>query len=264
MLKSATSEIRSPVGQHPNEVLRVFTGPDSLVPAVGPSGWPQSVTGAHDLVKLFVCEGDLVRRPVCAERWFEIARNRALRQPFPVHAEPEERPDRAQAFSFRPHAQRRSCIKHIDVRRCELVEHDVAAALRELAQLLRECPILAQRSRGNLGPSRTARKAAVASDSVMRDADNGAPDSSAAATCGGGLARPSHDWVTSKSATTDFASAHAVRSVFLRLNFPPRGPGGVYRAEAILPRPTDLGRPHRSFHGESAHLGNANRDGDRG
>jgi hypothetical protein len=73
-------------------------------------------------------------------------------KPFPVRAEAEKRPQRAEPLALSACAEIPAVVKNIDVAGGELVEHHVAARVSESRQLFRERLVLTQRRGRNPGP----------------------------------------------------------------------------------------------------------------
>jgi hypothetical protein len=77
-------------------------------------------------------------------RRLHVGADRVFRQPFPIHAEPKESAQRAETFALGARAEIPATIENVDIGRCELIEHHIAALVRKIGELLRERLILAQ------------------------------------------------------------------------------------------------------------------------
>ena len=138
-------------------------------------------------------------------------------KPFPVHAEPEERPQRAEPLAFRARAELPAAMENIDVARSELVKRDVAARFRETRELLREGPVLAQ------GRGRYPGPFPVAEENLGGIGNRNAPGLRVSGVgCTTGL--PFQASATSHAAARALASSQSDLPVCLRLKFPPRVP----------------------------------------
>ena len=93
------------VGQRPDKILGVFSGPGPVPLLIDPSDRAERIAGRNDPLELGIREGDLVRDPVGPKRRFEIAADRILRESFAIHAEAEEASKRSEALALGAHAE---------------------------------------------------------------------------------------------------------------------------------------------------------------
>src|SRR5207253_5935860 len=128
-------------------VARIYLSPFK---SVRPFDGSELLAGINDALQFLVGVWSLVGNTIRAYWRLHVDTDRVFHQPFPIHAEPKESAQRAETFALGARAEIPARIENVNISRCELIEHHIAALVRKIRELLRERSILTQGSRCDL------------------------------------------------------------------------------------------------------------------